>query len=77
MLKNLLTSGKFHAFLGGAVVAIVAPKVLKSEKTRAFCVKGLAAGMKLQKDAAEAFENIKEEAADICLDASKEAESRE
>ncbi len=59
--------------LGGAVAVIVGNAVLKSKKTRQLAVSGLAKGMKLQSDAKEAFQNMKDEAQDICCDAKAEA----
>ena len=53
-------------------------KVFKNEKlwcavAGAAAVTGLAKGMKLQKDAKAAFQNMKDEASDICYDAKTEA----
>lgn len=48
-------------------------KILKADKTRSLAVTGLAKGMKLQKDAKAAFQNMKDEASDICYDAKTEA----
>ena len=52
---------------------IVGKKILKADKTRSLAVTGLAKGMKLQKDAKAAFQNMKDEASDICYDAKTEA----
>lgn len=49
--------------------------MVKSDKTRKVCVKGLAKGMKLQKDAQEVFQNMKEDASDICHDAKQQADA--
>ena len=54
-------------------VAGAAAKILKADKTRSLAVTGLAKGMKLQKDAKAAFQNMKDEASDICYDAKTEA----
>lgn len=66
---------KLLCFLGGAAAATLGVKALKSNKTREVCVKSLAKGMKLQKDAQETFQNMKEDAADICYDAKQQADS--
>jgi len=57
--------------------ATLGVKALKSDKTRDLCVKGIAKGMKLQKDAQETFQNMKEEASDICFDAKQQTGSEE
>ena len=77
MLIALLKCSKVLYFVGGAVAAVAGQKAVKSGKVRALCVSGLAAGMKLQKEAQVAFQNIKEEAVDICYDAAKKTESEE
>lgn len=74
MLSKILKSCKFICFVGGAVAAVIGGKVLKSDKTRQLCVKGLAKGMKLKHDAQVTLQNMKEEAQDICYDAMQEAE---
>ena len=56
-----------------AAAVIVGKKILKADKTRSLAVTGLAKGMKLQKDAKAAFQNMKDEASDICYDAKTEA----
>lgn len=70
---NFIKNEKILCFVGGVVAATLGVKALKSSKTRACCVKGLAQGMKLQKDAQATFQNMKDEAADICCDAKEEA----
>lgn len=59
--------------LAGAAAVILGKAVIKSEKTRKLAVKGLAKGMKLHNDAKEAFQNMKDQASDICYDAKTEA----
>jgi len=73
MVGTLLISSKVLAFIGGAAAVVIGKKVIKSEKTRNLCVKGLAQGMKLQDCAKEIFQNIKEEAHDIYVDARAQA----
>ena len=69
MLLKIIMSKKALCFIGGIATATVGKQLLKSKTTRELCVKGVAYGMRLQKDAQETFQNIKEEAADICHDA--------
>lgn len=64
---------KLWCVIGGAVAVIVGKKIVTSKKTRQLAVSGLAKGMKLQNDAKEVFQNMKDEAADICCDAKAEA----
>ena len=64
---------KVWCAIGGAAAVIVGKKILTAKKTRELAVTGLAKGMKLQKDAKAAFQNMKDEASDICYDAKTEA----
>ncbi len=70
---NLFKNEKLMCALGGAAAVIVGKKVLTSKKARQLAVTGLAKGMKLTHDAKEVFQNMKDEAADICYDAKAEA----
>ena len=72
---NLLKNEKFLFFLGGVAAAIIGKKAVKSKCAHNLAVKGLAAGMKFQKDALEKFQDIKDEATDLCLEAETEAEA--
>jgi hypothetical protein len=72
-MLNCFKNEKVLCALGGAVAVIIGNAVLKSPKTRKIAVSGLAKGMKLQNDAKEAFQNMKDEAQDICCDAKAEA----
>ena len=74
MLAKLLLSQKVLYLAGGVALAVVGKKALKSNTARNLCVRGMAAGMKLQNDAREAFQNMKEEAADMYHDAAKLAD---
>lgn len=72
-MLNLFRHEKLICALGGAAAVIIGKKVITSKKTRQLAVTGLAKGMKLTHDAKEAFQNMKDEAADICYDAKAEA----
>lgn len=72
-MKNIWKNEKLWCAIAGAATVIIGKKVLTSKKTRELAVSGLAKGMKLQNDAKEAFQNMKDEAADICYDAKAEA----
>ena len=73
MKDCILRHQKLVSFVGGVLAAAVGSKILKSQNTRRLCVIGLARGMKLQRDAQEAFQNMKEDAQDLCYDAKVEA----
>lgn len=68
-----MKSNRHWCFIGGIAAAVIGSKVLKSEKTREACVKGIAAGMKFKKNAEASIQNMKEDAQDICNDAREEA----
>ncbi len=72
MLK-CLKNEKLWCAIGGAAALVVGKKIAKAKKTREIAVVGLAKGMKLQSDAKAAFQNMKDEASDICYDAKVEA----
>ena len=64
---------RFWLVVAGAVGSAVAKKVLKAKKTRELAVQGLAHGTKFTADAKAAFQDMKDEASDICNDAKAEA----
>ena len=72
-MKNLFKNQKFLCALGGAAAVIIGKKIVTAKKTRELAVSGIAKGMKLTHDAKEVFQNMKDEAADICCDAKAEA----
>jgi len=75
MWLRYLRNERLLYFIGGVAAATLGVKTLKSDYTRSLCVKGLAKGMKLQKDAQEVFQNMKEDAADLCYDAQQNTDS--
>lgn len=72
-----LKNPKFLCVVGGAVAALVGERVLKSAKTREFCVAGMAKGMKLQQDAQVALQNMREDAQDLCHEAKIRAQQED
>lgn len=72
MLKKCFENTKIVCFACGAVAALIGRKILKSQKTRELCVKGLASGMKLKRDAEVTLQNIREDAQDMYYDATQE-----
>ena len=73
-LLDCLKNEKIICFAGGIFAATYGVKMLKSDKTRKMCVNGLARCMKLRKDAQVTFQNMKEEAEDICYDAKQKVD---
>lgn len=72
-MTNLFKNQKFLCALGGAAAVIIGKKIITAKKTRELAVSGIAKGMKLTHDAKEVFQNMKDEADDICCDAKAEA----
>lgn len=68
-MNKFYKNEKFWYVIAGAAAVVVGKKILKSDTTRNLAVSGLAKGMKLQSDAKAAFQNIQDEASDICYDA--------
>ncbi|MDL2246905.1 DUF6110 family protein [Methanobrevibacter sp. OttesenSCG-928-K11] len=56
-------------FVGGVAAAIIGKKVLESDVVKKSTVNAMAQVMTIQKDAEETFQNMKEDAEDICHDA--------
>ena len=73
MIGALIVSPKVLSFIGGAAAVIIGNKIVKSEKARQLCVNGLAKGMMIQDCAKEVYQNMKEEAHDIYVDAKNKA----
>lgn len=71
---NCLKNEKVLCFVGGMAAALVGAKILKSTKTREVCVAGMAKGMKLYRDAQVNFQNMKEDAQDLCHEAKMKAQ---
>lgn len=73
-LTDIIKNEKLLCFAGGVLAATYGVKALKSEKARKTAVNGLAKCMKLQKDAQATFQNMRDEAEDICYDAKQKAD---
>ncbi len=56
-------------FAGGIATAIIAKKLIESETVKESCTKGMAAVLSAKKDAEECFQDMKEEAEEIVIDA--------
>lgn len=60
-------------FAAGIATAIVGKKVLESKTVKDAATRGMASVMAAKKDAEECFQDMKEDAEDIVVDANKEA----
>lgn len=60
-------------FLGGIATAIIGKKILESKTVKDATTKGMAAVLSAKKDAEECFQDMKENAEDIVVDANAEA----
>jgi hypothetical protein len=72
---KILKNDKVFFFVCGVAAAFVGKAFLKSKAAHKWAVQGMASGMKMQKDALEKLQNIKEEATDLYLDSLKEADN--
>ncbi len=72
-MKNILKNEKLWLVVAGAAGALIGRKVLTSKKTRELAVSGLAKGMKLTHDAKAVFQDMKDEAEDLCYEAKEKA----
>lgn len=72
-MNNLFKNEKFWLVAAGAAGALIGKAVLASKKTRELAVTGLAKGMKLTNDAKAAFQDMRDEAEDLCYEAREKA----
>ena len=70
-MKNIFKNEKVGFFALGALAVVVGSKIVKSKTFRNGCVNTIAGGMKLRNEAAAAMTKMKEEAEDICFEASQ------
>ena len=59
-------------FAGGIATAIIGKKILESDAFKETCTKSMAAVMSAKKDAEECFQDMKDNAEDIVVDANSE-----
>ena len=60
-------------FAGGIATALIGKKILQSEIVKDTCTQGMAAVMSVKKDAEECFQDMKENAEDIVVDAREDS----
>lgn len=56
-------------FAGGIATAIIAKKLIESKTVKESCTKGMATVLSAKKDAEEYFQDMKEDAEEIVIDA--------
>jgi hypothetical protein len=59
-------------FAGGIATALIGKKILESEAVKDACTKGMATVLSAKKDAEECFQDIREDAEDMVVDANAE-----
>ena len=59
-------------FAGGIATAIIGKKILESQTVKDSCTKGMAAVLSAKKDAEECFQDMRDNAEDIVVDANAE-----
>lgn len=68
-VKRVLKHKHALIFAGGVATAIIGKKILESKTVKDTCTKGMATVMAAKKDAEECFQDMKENAEDIVVDA--------
>lgn len=74
-MKSVFKNQKAMLFLGGILTGTLGLKALKSKQAKKFYVSTLANGMKMQQDAQNLLQTMKEEAEDMCYEARQTAKS--
>lgn len=74
-MKNILKNEKALLFVGGVLTGTLGLKALKSKTAKKLCVNTLANGMKMQQEAQNLFQTMKEDAEDMCYEAREAAEA--
>lgn len=72
LLNNCIEHKHALLFAGGIATAIVGKKVIESKTVKDAATKGMATIISVKKDAEECFQDMKENAEDIVVDAHEE-----
>lgn len=72
-MKDFLKNEKTLFFVGGVLAGTLGVKALTSKTAKKIYVSTLASGMKLQQDAQQMFETMKEDAEDMCYEAQQKS----
>lgn len=68
-VKRVLKHKHALIFAGGIATALVGKKIIESKIVKETCTRGMATVMAAKKDAEECFQDMKENAEDIVVDA--------
>lgn len=71
-VKRVMKHKHALIFVGGIATAIVGKKILESKTVKDACTQGMATVMSAKKDAEECFQDMKDTAEDIVVDANSE-----
>ena len=71
-IESVLRHKHALIFAGGIATAIIGKKILESEIVKDACTKGMASVLSAKKDAEECFQDIREDAEDMVVDANAE-----
>ncbi len=71
-MNNIFKNEKVMIFLGGVTAGTLGAKILKSKVAKKLYISTLANGMKIQQDAQQLFETMKEDAENLCFEAREE-----
>ena len=71
-IEKILRHKHALLFAGGIATAIVGKKLLESETVKETCTKGMATVLAAKKDAEECFQDMREDAEDMVVDANAE-----
>ena len=71
-IESVLRHKHALIFAGGIATAIIGKKILESEIVKDACTKGMASVLSAKKDAEECFQDMRENAEDIVVDANAE-----
>lgn len=71
-LEKILEHKHALLFAGGIATAIIGKKLLQSQTVKDSCTQGMATVMSVKKDAEECFQDMRENAEDIVVDANAE-----
>lgn len=71
IIMSYMNNKGIWGFIGGILIATIGTKIAKSPTTRKLTVQGLSKAMLIQQKAMEQLANIREEAQDLCHEASE------
>lgn len=72
-LNKILEHKHALLFAGGVATAIIGRQILKSQTVKNSCTKGMATVLSAKRDAEECFQDMKENAEEIVIDANSDA----